>query len=113
MGAACEHGIATAAIRNSLHIGRLGEFAERAVARGLAAIVTYGTAAPDTGLVAPFGGRRGSSPRRPLGDHACWYKGHGRALMAALLGGLAMNEAETTDARDREAQPGHCQVEHV
>ena len=57
MKAAREHGIATAAVRNSMHIGRLGEYSERAIAEGLVAIVTYGAAGPGSGIVVPFGGR--------------------------------------------------------
>lgn len=54
---AAEHGLAAAAIRNSAHIGRLGEYAERAAARGLIAIVTVGSAGPAGGPVLPHGGR--------------------------------------------------------
>ncbi len=57
MKTAREFGIATAAVRNSMHIGRLGEYSERAVAEGFAAIVTYGAAGPGSGIVVPFGGR--------------------------------------------------------
>jgi len=55
--AAREYGIATAAIRHSSHIGRLGEYAERATAAGMVGIATYGVAGPGTGIVVPFGGR--------------------------------------------------------
>lgn len=55
--AAREHGIATAAIRNSMHIGRLGEYPERAGAEGLVGIIGYGAAGPGSGIVVPFGGR--------------------------------------------------------
>ncbi len=57
MQAAREHGIATAALRHSMHIGRLGEYAERAALEGLIGIVGYGTAGPGTGIVVPFGGQ--------------------------------------------------------
>ena len=50
-------GIAAAAVRHSAHIGRLGEYAERAAARGLIAIVTAGMAGPGVGGMVPFGGR--------------------------------------------------------
>lgn len=52
------HGIAAVACRHATHIGRLGEYTERATAAGMIAIVTIGTAAPDGGGVAPFGGAR-------------------------------------------------------
>ncbi|MCA1665864.1 MAG: Ldh family oxidoreductase [Thermomicrobia bacterium] len=50
------HGIAAVASRHATHIGRLGEYTERASAAGMIAIVTIGTAAPGGGGVAPFGG---------------------------------------------------------
>jgi uncharacterized oxidoreductase len=50
------HGVAAAAVRRSMHIGRLGEYTERAAEEGLIGIVTVGAVGPQTGLVAPFGG---------------------------------------------------------
>ena len=49
-------GIAAVALRHATHIGRLGEYTERASAAGMIAIVTIGTAAPGSGGVVPFGG---------------------------------------------------------
>lgn len=57
IGAARQHGVAVASIRHSMHIGRLGEYPERAAAQGMVGIVGYGTAGPGTGIVVPFGGR--------------------------------------------------------
>ena len=51
-----DRGIAAAAVRHSMHIGRLGEYAEAMASRGLVGIVTVGSAGPGTGSVAPFGG---------------------------------------------------------
>lgn len=51
------HGIASVAVRDSTHIGRLGEYTERAVARGFLAIVTVGNSGPGSRLTPPFGGR--------------------------------------------------------
>jgi len=50
-----QHGIATASIRRSNHIGRLGEYAELAADRGVIGIATVGVLG--AGGVAPFGGR--------------------------------------------------------
>jgi uncharacterized oxidoreductase len=50
------HGLAAAAVRHSMHIGRLGEYTERLTGEGLVAIVTVGVAGPGSGTVAPFGG---------------------------------------------------------
>ncbi|MBX5443931.1 Ldh family oxidoreductase [Sphaerobacter sp.] len=52
-----QQGVASAAIRNFTHIGRLGEYAEHGAEQGLVTLVTIGTAGPDNGWVAPFGGR--------------------------------------------------------
>jgi uncharacterized oxidoreductase len=50
------NGIAAAAVRHSMHIGRLGEYTERITESGLIGIVTVGVAGPGSGTVAPFGG---------------------------------------------------------
>lgn len=57
MAAARQHGVAVATIRHSMHIGRLGEYPERAAAQGLVGIIGYGAAGAGTGIVVPFGGR--------------------------------------------------------
>jgi uncharacterized oxidoreductase len=51
-----EHGLAAAAVRHSMHIGRLGEYTERLTDEGLVGLVTVGSAGPGGGTVAPFGG---------------------------------------------------------
>jgi LDH2 family malate/lactate/ureidoglycolate dehydrogenase len=58
MARARQHGVAMVAVRHSTHIGRLGEYAERAAAEGLVAIVTVGAVGVGVGGVVPFGGRR-------------------------------------------------------
>ena len=55
MGRAREHGIAAAAVRHSSHIGRLGEYTERAAAAGLIVIVTVGAGGPGVGGMALYG----------------------------------------------------------
>jgi LDH2 family malate/lactate/ureidoglycolate dehydrogenase len=56
--AARKHGMAAAAVRHSTHIGRLGEYVERAAAHGMIAVVTIGIAGPGYGNVVPFRGKR-------------------------------------------------------
>ena len=51
-----QHGMAAAAIRHSMHVGRLGEYTERLALAGLVGIVSVGLAGPGSGSVAPFGG---------------------------------------------------------
>ena len=55
---AAQHGIAAAAVRHSSHIGRLGEYTERAGERGLIAIVTVGAGGPGVGGMVLYGGRQ-------------------------------------------------------
>ena len=55
---AAGHGVALATVRHSTHIGRLGEYAERACDRGMIAIVTVGAAGPGVGGMVLFGGRK-------------------------------------------------------
>lgn len=49
-------GIAAAAVRHSMHIGRLGEYTELIAGEGLVGVCTVGVAGPGSGTVAPFGG---------------------------------------------------------
>jgi uncharacterized oxidoreductase len=51
------HGVAVASIRHSTHIGRLGEYTERAAAAGLIGIVTVGAAGPGLGVMLLHGSR--------------------------------------------------------
>jgi uncharacterized oxidoreductase len=58
IGRVRRHGIAAAAIRHSAHIGRLGEYTEKAAGEGLMSIVTVGAAGPGVGGMVIFGGRK-------------------------------------------------------
>ena len=51
-----DNGIAAATIRHSMHIGRVGEYAELAAEQGLVALVTAGAAGHTVGGMAPWGG---------------------------------------------------------
>ena len=53
-----EHGLAAVAVRHSSHIGRLGEYTERAAEHGLIATVTVGAGGPGVGGMVLFGGRK-------------------------------------------------------
>jgi len=56
MAHARDSGIAAAAVRHANHVGRLGDYTERAAQSGLVAILTLGIAGEGAGLAAPFGG---------------------------------------------------------
>jgi uncharacterized oxidoreductase len=53
-----EQGVALAAIRHCTHIGRLGEYTERAAERGFISLLTVGVAGSGIGGVALYGSRR-------------------------------------------------------
>jgi uncharacterized oxidoreductase len=55
---AAQHGLAAAAIRQASHIGRLGDYTERAGERGYIAILTVGVGGPGLGGVVLFGSRQ-------------------------------------------------------
>jgi len=59
-----EHGVALVGLRNSHHIGRVGHWAEQAMAAGMASI--HFTNVVSRPLVAPHGGRQGRFGTNPL-----------------------------------------------
>jgi LDH2 family malate/lactate/ureidoglycolate dehydrogenase len=63
---ASQLGVGAASIRRSNHIGRLGDYGEAAAARGYIAVVTYGSAGPNSGHAAPFGGAARHLGTNPL-----------------------------------------------
>lgn len=58
MGRAAEHGLAATAIRHANHIGRLGDYTERAAADGFIAILTVGVGGPGVGGMVLYGSRQ-------------------------------------------------------
>ncbi len=58
MQRAAQHGLAAAAIRHTNHIGRLGDYTERAGAAGFIAILTVGVGGPGLGGMVLFGSRQ-------------------------------------------------------
>lgn len=57
MERARKHGLAAVAVRHSTHIGRVGEYAERAAEHGLIGVVTVGAAGPGVGGMVLHGGQ--------------------------------------------------------
>ena len=57
MRQARQHGVTAVAVRHSTHIGRVGEYTERAGEQGLIAIVTVGAGGPGVGGMMLHGGR--------------------------------------------------------
>lgn len=70
-----ERGLAAAAVRHSSHIGRVGEYTERAAGQGLIAMVTVGASGPGVGGMMLYGGTQrffGANPWSfgvPARDH--------------------------------------------
>src|SRR6266498_3831084 len=54
------------AIRRANHIGRLGHYSEEAAERGYIAFVSYGSAGPGSGHMAPFGGAQRHFGTNPI-----------------------------------------------
>ena len=103
--AARRHGIAAAAIRRSNHIGRLGEYAERAARRGLIALVTVGSAGPTGGVVLPHGGRErflGTNPWA-IGVPAA---GRGPMIFDAATSVIAQGKIHVARAAGASLPPG-------
>jgi hydroxycarboxylate dehydrogenase B len=98
MEVAREQGVAAATIRNTNHIGRLGEYGERAAAQGMVAIVTVGAAGPGIGGATPFGGAArflGTNPWTigiPRGDHGA-RGGSTSAASGSVDAGLPSDDA--------------------
>lgn len=98
-------GIAAAAVRHSTHIGRLGEYVERAAAQGLVGIATVGIAGAGAGLMAPFGGRD-----RFLGTNpwAIGVPAHGRTpfVMDFATTNVAEGKVRLARAKGAHVAPG-------
>jgi uncharacterized oxidoreductase len=94
-------GIAAAAVRHSNHIGRLGEYAERAAAQRMVGIVTVGMAGQSAGAMAPFGGRS-----RFLGTNpwAIGVPAHGRTAFVMDFATTTVAEGKVRLARAKRAQ---------
>jgi LDH2 family malate/lactate/ureidoglycolate dehydrogenase len=110
---AAQHGLAAAAIRHASHIGRLGDYTERAGARGFIAILTVGVGGPGLGGMVLFGSRQrflGANPwsisvpaegRPPMVfDGSSSAVAEGKVRLARSKG-LALPEGAIVDADGR------------
>jgi LDH2 family malate/lactate/ureidoglycolate dehydrogenase len=99
-----QHGIASVAVRHSTHIGRLGEYTERAVGAGYLAMVTVGNAGPRSRLTPPFGGREPALGTNP------WALGAPGLSHVYLYDGATTTVAEgkvrAAQAKGVEVPPG-------
>lgn len=107
MARARRHGVAMAAIRQCPHIGRLGEYTERAAADGLIGIVTIGQAGAGVGGVVPFGGRERFLATNPWSFS---IPGRTRAMLFdAATSALAEGKVRFARAKGAELPPGAIQ----
>jgi hydroxycarboxylate dehydrogenase B len=104
LGRAQRHGLAAVAVRHSTHIGRLGEYTERAADRGAIAVVTVGAAGPKVGGVALHG-----SAGRFLGTNP-WSFGvpgvHRSMVFDAATSVVAEGKVQVARAKGAELPPG-------
>ena len=117
--AASHHGVAVTALRNSGHLGRIGDWAERAAAAGLVSIHMVNVRG--SLLVAPFGGidrRMSTSPfcagvpgtgdEEPIIlDMATSVVAEGKALVALKGGKPLPGDAMVSGAGEVSGDPGH------
>jgi LDH2 family malate/lactate/ureidoglycolate dehydrogenase len=119
MERAPRHGLASVAIRQSGHIGRVGEYTERALERGLLAMATVGASGPGVGGMVLFGGTRrffGANPwslGAPGTGHRYMFDGststiaEGKVRVARAKGAElppdCVQDAEGGPSRDPEA----------
>src|SRR5262249_49140523 len=54
---ASEHGVSVVSLVQSHHIGRLGEYAEMAIAKGMVAVIWAGGYSEEAPAAAPYGGK--------------------------------------------------------
>jgi uncharacterized oxidoreductase len=107
MRRAGRHGVAVVSVCRAGHIGRLGEYTERAAEAGLVGLVTIGVAGPGRGGLVPFGGRE-----RFLGTNP-WSIGvparHGRFLIDGATSTLAEGKVRVARAKGARLPPGVVQ----
>jgi hydroxycarboxylate dehydrogenase B len=106
MGRARDHGLAVASLRHPTHIGRLGEYTERATEAGLVAAVTVGTAGEGQRLAVPFGGSAPALGTNPWSLGVPGARGRRVVFDAATT---VVAEGKVHFARDRGAElPPGC-----
>lgn len=105
IGSARQNGIAMAAIRHSEHVGRLGDYAERAAEAGMLGIVTVGMAGEGVGaMVLPGTSKRffGANPWA-FGIPAL---GNDRVLVDVSMAVVAEGKVQVAAARGTEIPRG-------
>jgi LDH2 family malate/lactate/ureidoglycolate dehydrogenase len=106
MGRARDHGLAVASLRRPTHIGRLGEYTERAAEAGLVAVVTVGMAGDAPRSAIPYGGTSPVLGTNPWSMGVPGARGRRVVFDAATT---VVAEGKVQVARDRGARlPPGC-----
>jgi hydroxycarboxylate dehydrogenase B len=104
MRRAQETGVAAASVRRSMHIGRLGEYSERAAADGLVTIVTAGSAGAEVGGVGMPGARGRFFGTNPW---SFGFPGQDRTVMFdGSMSTVAEGKVRLTRAAGKSLPPG-------
>jgi uncharacterized oxidoreductase len=101
-----QSGVASGTLRRSGHVGRLGEWVERAAARGLAALITVN----DNGVirtVAPPGGRQGALSTNPIAIGV--PTGKGPRVLDISTSAVANGKLKVARLENRPVPPGWIQ----
>lgn len=101
-----ESGVASGTLRRSGHVGRLGEWVERAAVRGLAALITVN----DNGVirtVAPPGGTRGALSTNPIAIGV--PTGEGPRVLDISTSAVANGKLKVARLENRPVPPGWVQ----
>lgn len=98
------HGMASVAVRRSAHVGRLGEYTERAADQGLVALLTVGAAGKGVGWMPPFGGRDRFVGANPW---SISVPGERRSFVFdGSMTNIARGKVDVAHARGTELPPG-------
>jgi uncharacterized oxidoreductase len=104
------HGVAVAAVRHSSHIGRLGEYTERAAEAGVIGLVTVGAGGPGLGALVLHGSRERFFGTNPW---SIGVPGTGRAMVYdGATSVLAEGKVRVARAAGRRL-PSECVVDRA
>lgn len=97
-----QEGVAATGVVGHNHIGRLGEYSERAADEGVILIITVGGASP---AMIPYGGRRGALDSNPL-SIGCPAGSRPRFLLDFSCGTVATGKIHLAKAAGESLPPG-------